>query len=64
MLRTRLYCPSCKETLYEYDFQLEGEVVGPDPRDAFECGSCGWAGRFGDLSQTAPVLEPAPDFQI
>ena len=64
MLQTRLYCPSCKEPLYEYDFQLEGEVAGPDSTDSVGCELCGWKGAFGELSDSPPVLEPAPDFQI
>lgn len=65
MWQHRLYCPSCKATLYEYDFQLEGEVSCPEQGQPFQCDSCHWIGAFGELSQTPPL--PAPpeiDYQI
>jgi hypothetical protein len=65
MLELRLYCPSCKEPLYEYDFQLEGELSGPESGEPVACQVCGWHGSFGELCDAAPGDSPPElDFQI
>ena len=64
MLQTYLYCPSCSRALYEYAFELEGELKGPDVNEQFTCDGCGWQGCCRELSDVPPVREPEPDFQI
>ena len=64
MIDTSLYCPSCRKRLYEYDFQLEGEVSGPANSDAFRCEACGWQGSCSELAEAPPAAEPVLDFQI
>ena len=66
MLQTCMHCPSCRQLLYEYDFEIEGEVFGPEPNEPFHCDRCGWQGLFRDLCDGTVIPEPEPelDFQI
>jgi hypothetical protein len=64
VLQTYLYCPSCRRPLYEYEFQLEGEVRAPDANELFRCEDCGWQGCCRELSDAQPVAEAQLDFQI
>jgi hypothetical protein len=65
MWQTRLYCPSCKELLYESELEIEGEISRPGSQQIFECDLCGWNGPFGSLLEIQPVAPATiPDFQI